>query len=624
VSVRTTLGVGAEFVGYRIEELIGHGGMGVVYRAYDLRLKRAVALKLISPRLAENDEFRSRFVRESELAMSFEHPNVVPVYDAGDVDGTLYLAMRYVEGADLRALLREDGALAPERALSICAQIADALDAAHARGLVHRDVKPSNVLLDQSEHAYLADFGLSGRLDEQGSDNPVGTPAYVAPELIEGEQADGRADEYSLACVLYECLVGEPPFPRDSRLAVAWAHLEEDPPRPSERSHEVPGALDGVIARALGKAPRERYATCAALVDAARDALGLGAPRHRRLGLAVGLVLVVAAVVAAAAASRIWDHGPTQAPKKLVGRSDTLIRIDPDTATIAAVIPVGKGPTASDVAGDRVWVYNDADDSVSEIDPKANVVRRTTRLSTDAPPSGARTGPALVADARGAWTIGTARNGTSGLTRVFQGRGIREYRLPVRARGVALGFGAVWVVSSNEVLRVDRRTGRVVKRTAFPPSARLDGIAIGWYAVWVTDSSRAMLYRVDEDGKRTGQVDLGERGQRPFMDFGGVLVAVSDGGGTTKVVDPYYVIVSHTLDCCPPEWGLSKRWRETDWSYDWPSGSVFRWTGVSTLDPIRITDKTPIAGGPCLTSISAGAGAVWVTAADGVSWACER
>ena len=294
MSVQTEIRIGSEFVGYRIDELIGRGGMGVVYRAYDLRLKRTVALKLMAPELALDQRFRERFSREAELAMSLEHPNVVPIHDAGDIDGRLYLAMRHVEGTDLRALLHAEGALDPARALAICSQVANALDAAHAKGLVHRDVKPSNVLLDASEHVYLADFGLTRRLDEQGGPagegRSVGTPAYLAPEQIEGGSVDGRADVYSLGCLLYECLTGETPFARGSRLAVAWAHLEEEPPSASERRPELPEAIDAVIRKAMAKEPDDRYTTCAALITAAEEALGLRRPpallRHRRTVIA--------------------------------------------------------------------------------------------------------------------------------------------------------------------------------------------------------------------------------------------------------------------------------------------------------------------------------------------------
>jgi hypothetical protein len=259
---RAEIEVGTEFLGYRIEEVIGRGGMGVVYRAYDLRLKRAVALKLVAPEQALEESFHARFARETELAMSLEHPNVVPVHDAGEVDGRLYLAMRLIEGTNLGALLLEAGPLDPARALSICRQVANALGAAHAKGLVHRDVKPSNILLDQREHAYLADFGLTRRLEDQGAQasegRSVATPAYLAPEQVEDGRVDGRADVYSLGCVLYECLAGTTPF---------------------SDAAELPEAVDDVFRKALAKEPKDRYSTCTALITAAEEALELHRPR---------------------------------------------------------------------------------------------------------------------------------------------------------------------------------------------------------------------------------------------------------------------------------------------------------------------------------------------------------
>ena len=233
--VREDSRVGTELAGYRIEALLGHGGMSVVYLAEDRRLKRRVALKLMAAGLAEDETFRERFLRESELAASIDHPNIVPIYEAGESDELLFIAMRYVEGADLKERLRR-GRLEPGEAIAILAQVASALDAAHARGLVHRDVKPSNVLLDTgaspdgSDHAYLADFGLTKRLTEKsglGDDGQLmGTIDYVAPEQIAGEELDGRADVYSLGCVLYECLVGRAAVParhrRGSRCSPTW------------------------------------------------------------------------------------------------------------------------------------------------------------------------------------------------------------------------------------------------------------------------------------------------------------------------------------------------------------------------------------------------------------------
>jgi len=270
--------VGTELAGYRIESLLGWGGMSVVYLAEDLRLKRKVALKLLVASLADDESFRDRFLDESKLAASIDHPNIVPIYEAGTTDDVLFIAMRYVEGRDLKERLRH-GPLDPADATGILAQVAGALDVAHARGLVHRDVKPSNVLLDTgvrpdgSDHAYLADFGLTKRVSERsaiGEDGHLmGTIDYVAPEQIEGGEIDGRADVYSLGCVLYECLVGRPPFSGDSELAVVFSHLESEPPAPSVERPDLSVALDGVTARAMAKDPDERYSSCRELARAA-------------------------------------------------------------------------------------------------------------------------------------------------------------------------------------------------------------------------------------------------------------------------------------------------------------------------------------------------------------------
>ena len=243
---------GSSFAGYQIESVVGRGGMGVVYRATDLSLERPVALKLVAPELAEDELFRRRFLKEPRLAASLDHPNVVPIYEAGEHDGQLYLAMRFVDGSDMRTLLRREGGLPAERALDILAQVAGALDAAHRRGLVHRDVKPANVLVDEDGHAYLTDFGVTKQLGGNTTETGqiVGTLDYVAPEQIRGEDVDARADGYALACVLYECLAGRPPFHRATEAETLWAHMQEPPP-------PLPGhpALDRVMVKALAKDP---------------------------------------------------------------------------------------------------------------------------------------------------------------------------------------------------------------------------------------------------------------------------------------------------------------------------------------------------------------------------------
>src|SRR3954449_5915464 len=241
--------VGTQLGPYRIESYIGRGGMGVVYRAEHVHLGRQVALKLLAPELAENESFRERFVRESRVAARVDHPNVIPIYEANEYDGRYLIAMRYVDGLDLREILHTRGPLDLERALVVLTQVAGALDAAHAQGLVHRDVKPGNILVvSGSEHCYLTDFGLTKAISSDtaftATGQFVGTTDYVAPEQIEGKQLDRRTDVYSLGCVFYECLTGEPPFRRENDMAVMWAHIQEPPPRPSERRADMPEHLD--------------------------------------------------------------------------------------------------------------------------------------------------------------------------------------------------------------------------------------------------------------------------------------------------------------------------------------------------------------------------------------------
>ena len=243
MSVSADPRIGSEIAGYRIERLLGRGGMSVVYLAEHLRLERKVALKLLTPELAEDERFRERFLRESELAASLDHPNVIPIHDADEADGVLFIAMRYVEGSDLARLLAERGRLDPAEALSILGRVADALDAAHTQGLIHRDVKPGNVLISSEGHVYLSDFGLTRRTEEDAplteSGQFVGTIDYVAPEQIESKGVSAQTDVYALSGVLFECLTGERPFRGDSTLGMLFAHLQNDPPKASERVEDI-------------------------------------------------------------------------------------------------------------------------------------------------------------------------------------------------------------------------------------------------------------------------------------------------------------------------------------------------------------------------------------------------
>ena len=275
---------GIQIAGYRIEARVGRGGMGEVYRAVQLSLGRRVALKVLAPELAADDVFRRRFLRESRIAAGIDHPSIIPIYEAGEDGGLLYITMRYVEGSDLARLLEREGRLEPDRALAIIGQVAGALDAAHARGLVHRDVKPANILLAEPAlgggHCYLCDFGLIKQVDAEqmlsaltATDQFVGTIPYVAPEQIEGRDLDGRTDVYSLGCVLFQCLTGAVPFDGATDVEVVFAHLREPPPRVSAAVPGLPPGVDAVIARALAKAKEDRYRTCSALVAALEERL---------------------------------------------------------------------------------------------------------------------------------------------------------------------------------------------------------------------------------------------------------------------------------------------------------------------------------------------------------------
>jgi serine/threonine protein kinase len=286
--------VGSRVAGYTIESVLGRGGMGIVYLARQRSPDRRLALKLINPAFADDESFRERFLKEATAAAAIDHPHILPVYDAGESDGVLFIAMRLVEGEDLRAILRAPGRLGLDRIVTIIGQVGEALDAAHARGLVHRDVKPGNILLaskaetDDPDFCYLTDFGVSAWMTSSAATmtsagQMVGSANYAAPEQIEAKAVHASADIYSLGCVLYECLTGRAPFAGRSPAATLYAQLHDEPPRPSSVRPELPAAVDDVVEHALRKESGDRYASCRALTLDVRAALAgepLIAPRE--------------------------------------------------------------------------------------------------------------------------------------------------------------------------------------------------------------------------------------------------------------------------------------------------------------------------------------------------------
>ena len=380
--MKAAISPGMIFAGYRVEELVGRGGMGVVYRATDLSLERPVALKLVAPELAEDERFRERFLREPRLAASLDHPHVIPIYEAGEHDGQLYLAMRFVEGSDLRTILEREEKLSPERTLAVLAQVADALDAAHRRALVHRDVKPANVLLDEDGHAYLSDFGITKQVGGDSTDTGrvVGTLDYLAPEQIRGDPVDGRADVYALGCVLYECLAGVPPFRRPTEAEILWAHMQEHPAPLRGQPR-----LDPVLRKALAKNQEDRYGSCTELIDAAADALGLArAPRaarrsivppavrrHGRAILAGGLLLLAATIALAIVALTGGEDG------RVGPIGNGVAAIDPADGSVTSFTESETPPGNVAVGEGGVWVLDNEAKTVSRIDPDTKEVTET-------------------------------------------------------------------------------------------------------------------------------------------------------------------------------------------------------------------------------------------------------
>ena len=482
------LATGAILGDFRIEGEIGRGGMGVVYRAAQVSLGRPVALKVISETLSDREDFRERFVRESRLAASLDHPNVIPVYAAGEQDGVLYIAMRFVDGTDLRGLLAAEGAFDAARAAGVIAQVASALDAAHERGLVHRDVKPANILVAArggGEHTYLTDFGLTKRTASDSgltaAGEWVGTLDYVAPEQVRGEQVDGRADIYALGCVLYEMLTGQVPFERDDDIAKLWAHISDDPPSPLALAPDTPRALAGVAECCMEKDPDDRFETAGQLGRAAlaavpgladtgaraRMAAGRRAgavaggdgtragatavlppppdprPFTRRRVVVSAVVLLLACIAAAIVLATGGDDSPDAKPK------------GPPVGTIDARVQVGDSPAGVGLENDSAWVANEGDGTLTRINLKRRAVVGDP----------IRVGKNPRAVATGGDSVWVANFGGGSVSRVDAVAGRVRQTIPV-GRGpidIAVGRDYVWVsTEEGRVVRIDARSGKVV------------------------------------------------------------------------------------------------------------------------------------------------------------------
>jgi YVTN family beta-propeller protein len=569
---------------YEVRARIGRGGMGEVYLARDTRLGRPVALKVLPERFALDERFRERLLRESRLAASLDHPHVVPVYDAGEADGRLFIAMRYVDGVDLKALLQAAAPLAPERVVDIAGQVAEALDAAHQRGLVHRDVKPSNVLLDQQgdrDHAYLADFGLTHSPAAAGPADGqlMGTVDYVAPEQIRGDVVDGRADQYALGCLLFECLTGSLPFRDRSEVAAIFAHLEEPPPLASERHEAMPSAVDAVLARAMAKRPEDRFDSCRELVAATHDALGLApAPRRRARWLVPMLALAVVVSAIAAVALAVRGGGSASPP----GPHGTLTRIDPRTNRVLSTKTVPGYPQAVAWTVGGIWVADFRDGVLWIYHPST---RSLQSVSSDGEPRdiAALRDQVYVAADGNTWKGSVARYDAASGERtatlgdelacaLASGDGVvwaagcpfadristddRKLRLlhhiflawrptgtatttRVQFREMAIGAGSLWVLGDaldRRVWRLDPRRGTIQATIELPFPPRSVVVAQG--AAWITDGLHDTVVPIDVRSNRVlPAVALG-RGPAGVTATAGAVWVANAIDGTVSRIDP--------------------------------------------------------------------------------------
>jgi streptogramin lyase len=581
--------IGSDLAGYRIDALIARGGMGVVYRATHLGLERPVALKVIARELADREGFRERFLRESRLAASLDHPAVVPVFDSREVDGELIVAMRLVAGGDLRQTIDREGPLPPRRAVALLGQVAEALDAAHAAGIVHRDVKPHNVLVE-GDRAFLSDFGLAKALDESGAlsgASVVGTAQYMSPEQWRGGPIGPAADVYSLGCVLYEALTGIVPFAR----------------KDADTEPEMPEGLDDVIERAVAADPSERYSSAGALIEAAREREGAGMAATRILSEAAERPTVPIGGQGMSfgrlrGRSLQWVGAGVAALVAMVVLAVALL--GSGGVDVSKPIPVGRAPLRVTAASDAIWVTSELDGTLTRLDPESGEpVGLPLRLGA---------GISGVAVGDGAVWVSDPPHGT--VLRVDPGSGRVDETIAVGGRPgpIAFGGGRVWVAdeAGAGVAAINAKDGEVYRRGLVPHAAPLR-LGVGAGGLWVSSASTGNVRRIDLSSLRVdASIPVGRGPAGVTVAHGLVWVANSRGDTVTKVDPSIHSVLGDPIEVGGRPGGID-------------AGTTTVWVASAAEDAVTRIDLAsgertgaPIEVGSEPGAVAVGGNAVWV------------
>jgi YVTN family beta-propeller protein len=581
--------IGTETAGYRIDALIARGGMGVVYRATHLGLERSVALKVIARELADREGFRERFLRESRLAARLDHPAVVPVYDSREVDGELIVAMRLVAGGDLRRLIDREGPLEPARAIALLGQVAEALDAAHAAGIVHRDVKPHNVLVE-GDRAFLSDFGLAKALEEEGGGSGasvVGTAEYMSPEQWRGSRVGPAADVYSLGCVLYEALTGIPPFAR----------------KESDTEPEMPEGLDEAIERAVAKDPDDRYPSAGALIAAAREREDAGMAATRVLSASSErptepLRPAGASFGGLRGRKLQWVGAGLAAVVGMVAL--VVLLLGGGGIDISKPVAVGSPPLRIAASSDAIWVTSEKDGTLTRLDPgSGEPVGKPIDLGTGI--SGVAVGEGSV------WVTDPP---TGELLRIDPATGAVSQRIDVGGHPGAVAFGGyrIWVadLDGKGITAVNAKGGRVFKRGIAPREAPLR-LATGGGGLWVAIANTNRIRRVDESTTTTSGATIVGANPAGVTVAGGRVWVANSGSGTVTAVD----LQTRTVAGAPIDVGSQPGGID--------AGPNLVWVALTGEDAVaRIAlesgerEGAPIEVGPEPGAVAVGKTAVWV------------